>query len=48
MEDYEEYEVEAMAFTPDESMLVYTNMFSSEVVFVDVKTGERRRYIEGK
>ena len=47
IEDYEEQEIEAMDFTPDESMLVYTNMFTSEVVFVDVKTGERKRYIEG-
>lgn len=44
---YDEHEVEALDFTPDESMLVYTNMFTSEVVFADVKTGERKRYIEG-
>lgn len=48
IEDYEEHEVEEMCFTPDQSMLVYTNMFTSEVVFADVKTGERKRYIEGE
>ena len=47
-EDYEEHEIEAMDFTPDESMLVFTNMFTSEVVFVDPKTGERKRSIAGK
>ena len=47
LEDYEEHEIEAMAFIPDESMLVYTNMFTSEVVFVDAKTGERKRSIGG-
>ena len=47
-DDYDEHEIEDMAFTPDESMLVYTNMFTSEVVFADIKTGERKRHIEGK
>ena len=37
-----------MDFTPDGSMLVFTNMFTSEVVFVDPKTGERKRSIAGK
>ena len=47
MEDYDEHEIEAMDFTPDESTLVYTNMFTSEVVFLDYKTGEKKRSIPG-
>ena len=47
MEDYDEHEIEAMDFTPDESTLVYTNMFTSEVVFLDFKTGERKKSIPG-
>ena len=40
--------IQEIAFTPDESMIVYTRQFSGEIVFSDIKTGERKRYMEGR
>ena len=40
--------IQEIAFIPDESMIVYTRQFSGEVVFSDIKTGEQKRYMEGR
>ena len=42
--DFDEYEVEAITFHPDETQLAYVNMFTSEVVIADLY-GNRMRTI---
>lgn len=44
--EFDEHEVEALVIHPDETHLVYTTMFTSEIVFADFD-GNRLRSIPG-